>query len=325
MVIHAEALTGTLVYDLLVNRAVPIFLVLFGLTSSLWWQNRGEQRAAETLAVWVKSRLIRLLVPVWAILVVWWPLQLVLDAAPLRSPVAVVSTFLGYMPWVSTGWFVTLILELVVLFPLIRWLVRAIGIFAGLLIGLLATIVSFYYVFDIIEWMQVWLRDDGSIVSFFYFWIFAPAYLWNLTAGIGLATVPRQRRAHAAVLAAVCFVLLIAGKAWFAPRPVVGACISALADVPLAVILLWVMSRVTATGQLDRALSWCGRYSWGLYIGQMLIHSTAFMVRLYPSEAPIIARWIYFLALVIGAIVLVRIGEGLRRRTPLSRVLSGAA
>ena len=40
MLIHAEALRGHAVFTHLVNHAVGIFVVLFGLNSVLWWRGR---------------------------------------------------------------------------------------------------------------------------------------------------------------------------------------------------------------------------------------------------------------------------------------------
>src|SRR6266403_1488687 len=60
MLIHAEALHGHAVFTHLVNHAVGIFVVLFGLNSELWWRDR-ELRS--DLGRWYASRARRLLVP----------------------------------------------------------------------------------------------------------------------------------------------------------------------------------------------------------------------------------------------------------------------
>jgi hypothetical protein len=58
------------------------------------------------------------MVPVWAMLVVWWALALYFHPLGVklswRLPIV---HLLGYLLYVGTGWFVTMILQLVVLFP----------------------------------------------------------------------------------------------------------------------------------------------------------------------------------------------------------------
>jgi peptidoglycan/LPS O-acetylase OafA/YrhL len=63
LVIHSHALRDPLVYHQFLNRAVPIFILLFGLTSDRWWATRTPAASIATATVWYRTRLPRLLVP----------------------------------------------------------------------------------------------------------------------------------------------------------------------------------------------------------------------------------------------------------------------
>src|SRR5205809_1371932 len=93
--IHSQALGDGPLFLYVVNQAVPIFVVLFGLNSELWWQARSGSEA--TIASFYASRARRILVPMWAALAVWWTLALLL------RPADVVLT--RTLPlWHAAGW-----------------------------------------------------------------------------------------------------------------------------------------------------------------------------------------------------------------------------
>ena len=55
--IHAELYSHTLFFDRIVNRAVPIFIVLFGVTSELWWKRAQAAEADRSpVARWYRTR-----------------------------------------------------------------------------------------------------------------------------------------------------------------------------------------------------------------------------------------------------------------------------
>src|SRR2546425_805183 len=81
LLIHSGALYGRPVAVYLFNHAVPIFIVLFGINSELWWR----RRPAASVATWYRDRARRLLVPMYAALPVWWALALALRR-PLLVP-----------------------------------------------------------------------------------------------------------------------------------------------------------------------------------------------------------------------------------------------
>ena len=124
--IHSSVLDGTPWMSLLFQHAVPVFLVLFGLNSETWFRRhtrRGRIRQ------WYRRGLKRILVPAWAAAAVWWVTVFV-----LRPPEPMVRLTIGLPFWhaigwlnqIGTSWFVTLILQFVLLFPLFHWLSRRI-------------------------------------------------------------------------------------------------------------------------------------------------------------------------------------------------------
>src|SRR5260221_8137169 len=124
--IHAKIAEGTLVHEQIVSRAVPIFVVLFGLMSELSF--RRERETGRPLFRWYLRRLERLYVPVWGMAALWWLAVLYTKRPPL--PVdgwSAALTFLGYSPWIGPSWFVTLVVQLVLVFPLLHWAADRLG------------------------------------------------------------------------------------------------------------------------------------------------------------------------------------------------------
>jgi peptidoglycan/LPS O-acetylase OafA/YrhL len=322
LVIHAGPLVGTLPGRLLVDRAVPVLLVLFGLTSELWWQRHAGGRGAATVAAWLGSRVRRLMVPLWGALALWWLGVVALGWPPPLAPRFVVATALGYLPWIGTGWFVTLILALVVLFPALRWAVVRFGAPACLGLAAVATVASHVWTYEITAALRVLLRDSGpraGLEAFFYFWIFPPKHFFGVVAGIVLARCAPGRVPVAAATAALALGWVVSGVLSAEPRAL--EALAALLDVPLTVVLLAVLASVPLPAAVAAPLAWCGRASWGIYLGQMLIHDGLHGLDLHPEAAPLAMRWLYAGALLVGAVTLTVVGGDVRRRG--ARVLGG--
>lgn len=319
--IHACPLTGTFVGDHVVNRAVPIFLVLFGLTSELWWRARSGDPWLATVRAWYRTRLLRLLVPLWGMLVLWYPAALALDEERRLSPILVVATLAGYLSWIPTGWFVTLILELVVLLPFVRLAVQATRRVGALVAAGCASALTYRYVFQVIAMLRVVFRHRSPLVGqhlFFYYGIFPPTHAWVLVSGIVLGGIDRTGWERLTRVAP-----LILGLGWCLPLSGIAApdgmryVTTMLLDPVLTVTLLAVSAALPAHAALSRMLAWCGVHSWGLYLGQMLVFSSTEMAGFTPweSEARLV-RWIWFGVLFLAALVLTRAGNRVRARLP---------
>src|SRR5688572_24935436 len=102
--IHAAFLADTTTFRFLIDRAVPVFLVLFGVTSDLWWRRNSERSTRR----WYVSRLRRVVPGYWAMMTAWW-LVVALWHRPDNDLTLgwtqVVITFLGSAGWVGTTWF----------------------------------------------------------------------------------------------------------------------------------------------------------------------------------------------------------------------------
>ena len=318
LLIHAALFNGAFVHAYVVDRAVPVLLVLFGAASELWW-SRTLRNGAELACAgqFVRSRFVRLMPPVWAALGVWWGLRLLWSAAggPHRTPAAgwLLPHALGYIPQVGTGWFVTLIVQLVLCFPLLHWLLERCGPVLSLLLTAAIHVSCQLYVFDVVDLMRFALHDSAPVRGFFIFyyaWIFAPGRLLLLLTGMLLARHGMRLSARVSLLSAA---------AWFLgcvlceriTDPVQRTAWLSLLDIPLT--LLW----LTAARGLIRvpgasALAWLGRESWGVYLGQLLVHTSARLFSYVVEAQPWAARCAYVGLLLAGGILWVWLGDGVR-------------
>ena len=306
LLIHARPTADTWLHTYVVSQAVPVFLVLFGTTSELWWRRAGPGSAGR----WYRTRAVRLLVPVWSALAALWTFRF-LAGVNTQSPLHVLLTFAGYMPWVGTGWFVTLALELVVLFPLIRWVVERIGAGAALAGAIAMLVWSEVHLETVIALMQLVLHDTSarvSTASYYYFWIFPPARLFPVVAGMVLARrgMPSSRTGLTATALVVASSLVVDR---LGPDPLLHRLASWALCVPLTLAILAGVRHV-GTG-VGAALAWLGRHSWGVYLAQLVVHETIHGFA-SPDEASLGSRWAYFALLLASAWLLVTVGERLR-------------
>jgi len=319
--IHATILGDAIVGPYLVNRAVPVFIVLFGTTAELWWRAQGGKPWTQVVARWYASRLSRLMVPFWAVLCLWWATLALVFGEPFKI-CYVVASFFGYTPSIGTSWFVTAIVQLVVLFPLLRWMVARLGGVAALAIGLVLLAASYFYMWDIIAGLRVVFHNTAPPIDptgvyygdFYYFWLFAPRYVFFVIAGIVLTRSGIIPGRTVVVACAVALALIDSLHARISGMPRLEGALLALADPALAVCLLALLARLPEYGPLARALSWLGRHSWGIYLGQMLAQSIVFRARVRPEELSEGGRWLLLLWLVVASLACVQIGTVLRDR-----------
>jgi len=316
LLIHSQPLVHSLAYEYVISRAVLIFIVLFGVTSELWWQRHAAEPWRRTAAAWYRTRLVRLMIPLWGMLALWWLLVITLRPPIHVAPHIVVATALGYMPWIGTGWFVTLALELVVLFPALRWCVHRVGGRVSLVVAAAVLVASYVYMYPIIHLMRLLLHDSGGLrlggELFYYRWIFAPAYFFGVVAGMAIArNVVHLGAAVVPSAVALGLGVLVRQYADLDQRMLLA--LTASLDVPLTVLLLAAMPAVRLAPLLARALAWLGDASWGIYLGQTLIHDGLHAFGFEPEETAALAyRWLYFAILLTGSVALVHIGNAAR-------------
>ncbi len=298
MLIHAEALRDRAVFTHLMNHAVGIFVVLFGLNSELWW--RGRELRSD-LGRWYASRARRLLVPMWAALPVWWALVLSFRPEGIRlSARLAVAHAGGYLAHVGTGWFITTILQLVLLFPLLLALGRRFGrgpVFAAGLACTLGAVAVTPWIF--------WHWGE------FNAYVFSPRLLAHVTFGMLLAPhVGRLGwRAGAAATLAVAAAILVEERL----APDLLPYTQRLIEPPLVVALLLVMERLRRVPGMAAALGWLGVNSYGLYLGQLLTHNAFLYALGLGGLHERLNPWAYAGALLVGALVFCRLGAALPR------------
>lgn len=329
--IHAKVLAGTLIYDQLIDRAVPIFLVLFGISSELWWSQARRQHPERVALRWYKTRLARLMVPVWSVSTLWWLVAIPTGhAAELRLDLGhLVATYLGYSPWIGISWFVTIILQLVLLFPVIRWLVDRLGAVMSLIISALTTGLCALYLWDIVDAGKWLLRGPVPEPGWYYQWIFSPRALWHVTAGIVVARVGARLRGRVVAVAAMLWLVSVGLEELVQPpmdplwSPLKRQVVARLADVPVALFVLGAVRVLRPQSPVGRVLAWFGAASWGIYLGHMLVHELVHGLGHWPELKPMPVRVAYALVLLTGGAALALIGGAVRAR--LQRLLTGSS
>lgn len=327
--IHAKAYEGTPFYDNVINRAVPIFLVLFGITSELWWDSAlssGETPRA-VAARWYKGRLARLGPPVWAMSTAWCAALLYLGRAKdLHVGVPeMLATYVGYSPWMGTSWFIVLIVQLVLLFPALRWLVRRSGNGVGAVVVMLASVeICVWYgwnVFAVVDTGTALLGAHLPEPHWYYGWIFVPRVFWPVIAGMYVARLHGARpggvltivAALLTLFGAYAFIAVGGGPDGMFLGPFRRLVVFAFFDVPTAIALLGLFRYLAPLRPLTAFLAWCGRWSWGIYLGHMLVHEVLHLVAVAPEGGPDAVRVAYALFLFLCGVALATSGQWVRR------------
>jgi peptidoglycan/LPS O-acetylase OafA/YrhL len=297
------------IMSLLFVHAVPVFLVLFGMNSESWFSRRA---APGRIALWYERGFKRIVVPTWAALTVWWMLVLALHPGIVRVTVSLpLYHVIGYLKQVGTGWFITVILQLMLLFPLFWWIERKVGIGVLLALGLLATIGTLFYV----QTLRATLGLGGWMV-------FSPRFFIHVAFGMLLARSVSRIGTPALVAALLSYVVLalIQEKVMLAPW---WRFANRLLELPMTVLLLAAMPFVARLPTLETALSWLGRHSLGLYLGQLLTHN-AFLFAfggectIFGCQGGVFERfnlWLYTAILAAGALFFLGVGHAVLRLT----------
>jgi len=296
MLIHARVLQGSAWMEHLVDDAVPVFVVIFGLNAEQWW---ARASGASAVAWWERS-LRRLLVPLWAMLPLWWAGDLLVRRVVEPSWPLVAGNLAGWLPNVGTGWFVTLAVQLVVAWPLAHAVVRRLDDRRLLLLATAWVAASV----DLLPELLATMGRTGYVLSApVRFGGHALAGAW-LARRLGEALEPGFALAS---FASWCMAVLIQEL----PVPAAAAgCAGRAAEVLLAAWLLGSTNALSGVDAIRRPLSWLGVRSWGLYLGQMLVHSWVFFaLGSYAAFRGGPAAWLYAAILLAGAIVLVVVGE----------------
>ncbi len=317
--IHAKIGEGTIVHEQFVNRAVPIFLFVFGLMSELSLQR--ARKSGRSIGDWYRGRLERLYVPIWGMAALFWLAVLVTGEPPLPigAPHALL-TFFGYSPWIGPSWFVTLVIQLVLVFPALHWVMNRLGPFIALALAVAISMICLYYSLQIADYGLRWLGRNVPPPGWFYDWIFVPRSLSTVVAGMVAGRLWGTKPGPRVTLAAVAVSLFAETAVWLA-RPeefIVGTLrklmVMQLWDVPVALSVLGFFANVPLPALVARPLEWCGRWSWGLYLGHVVVFEVAHMLKKFPESGLTAERVLYGAFLLFSGAVLALSGNALRRR-----------
>lgn len=288
---------------LLFTHAVPIFLVLFGVNTESWFARRDPRGRTR---VWYERGVKRILVPTWATLVVWWALVLVFQPPTVRVTASLPFYHaLGYMKQVGTGWFITVIVQLVILFPLFHRLARRFGI--GWLVAVTGAITIA---------TLVWMHRIRWEIGLAGWMVLSPRFFLHVAFGMLLAPCVGRLSRRTITWSAIFYVVLavIGARSRFT---VWAPLANRLLELPLTILLLAAMRALAPFDRVREPLSWLGQHSLGLYLGQMLTHN-AFLFALggnctiYGCQGGLFDRfnlWVYTVVLFLGSAAFVALGN----------------
>jgi len=313
--IHSQALGETRSFLYLVNQAVPVFVVLFGVNSEMWWRGHG------TLGEWYAGRFRRIVVPMWAAVAVWWALALYLRPLTVTLTRTLLLWHLaGYLTEIGTGWFITMILQFVIAFPLLHAAARRWGPSPLLAVGVVVTVACAVFQFRLMALLRGFGPFPGEVrQEFLNLYVFAPRFLAHVAFGIALAPRIRALGVGAGAVALVAYLACVA-LARGALGPALAAAGGSLIGLPLSVVLLAGFNVAPRVSLVTPALAWLGRSSYGLYLGQLLVHNAfvfVYGIALYSGQLNLwlwpLNLWLYTFVLMVGALFFVALGEAALR------------
>jgi peptidoglycan/LPS O-acetylase OafA/YrhL len=313
ILIHAKALDGTIFFEQVIQRSVPVFLVLFGITSEFWWQRHGGT-SLRSLVAWYRERFSRLLLPVWTAATLWWVCAAALGHTAQYGWPHLLVSYVGYSPWIGVSWFVTLMLQLVVLFPLLRVATIKLGRDLSLIAAMTILLACGVHYWAIIAAGRDLLHNTAYEPGFFYFWIFAPRAFWPVVAGIVVARCGLPTKPSLLLLSLGAVVGVYAIDTVLLPPLVRPSLFFPVADVPFTLLLLSAASAFRFTPGLNNALGWLGRSSWGIYLAHTIVHSLVHFLGFAPEELGMEMRWAYAALLLASGSAMAAGGELVRIR-----------
>jgi peptidoglycan/LPS O-acetylase OafA/YrhL len=304
LLIHARPIENNPVMVHVFNHAAPIFIVLFGFNAASWWMRRPLTFA--TLGEWFRSRVRRLVLPAWVCLAIWWVLVLTLSPSVRLDPVTMLLQIMGWWRRIGTGWFVTLIMEASIGFPIAFFLSRALQ--SGLLLGI-GVIVTVWGL------SQSWsIANKYGLLAWF---VFPPVYVAHVFFGIWMARA-RPFEDRRAIVTSIFLVGLGIFIVEATDPGLLRLSAKTLMVLPLTLALLAASRPLCSIPYLSAGLFWLGTHSYEMYLGQLLAHN-AIQFASHPLD-PLwtMGRWSYFGLLLAGGIAFTK-GYGLLSRIVRSR------
>lgn len=274
VLIHSQLFFPGTIHQHVINRAVPVFLVLFGITSAHWWDKTPPNGRVRH---WYGTRLRRLFPPYWTAILIWWAVQRLAARKPYGWDALLIG-LTGYLPCPELGmtWFLTAILQLVLLYPILQLLTRVVGLATCLAVSIVILVFSHIYSLEIMSAVLRHLPLRDLVNPFYAFAIFVPQHFLLLFAGLLIVKCDWDKRLRAVLTAAVVCLAGLVLQHIFLPPSALNRVVAALTDIPLTICILAGAAFAVAIPTVGRALIWCGTWSWDLFLGQTVTYGLAY-------------------------------------------------
>jgi peptidoglycan/LPS O-acetylase OafA/YrhL len=306
--IHSQALEGSSWMSLLFFHSVPVLIVVFGMNAEQWFRARPPTGRA---LAWFRRALRRIAVPVWTTLALWWAMVLVLKPPFLQpTPRLLALHALGIPRHVGTGWFIAVLVQLVVAFPLLRWCLERWGKRVVFAVALAVTIA-----------LVAWEQDLRQILGRSGWTYLSPRFAAHVVFGCLLAERVGRRDLRFVLLAAAALVALDVAAATRLFGPPWNRVADRLSELPLTIVLLAAATALARVDLAAKVLGWLGRHSLGLYLGQLLTHgfflfSLGGACSIYDCRGGVydaVDPWAYTAILLAGSIAWMELGNAALR------------
>ena len=312
---HTGVGLPTLLHLHLFHRTVPILIFAFGMSVAYWALRYEGAPLLRMAGDFYRTRYPRIYRPWWLMLAFWWPAAIWVTDGRLLKPVFIAASVGGYLPYLLPSWFVTVIIVLIAVAPLMVWISSRFGSAVNVLLAYGITTLSYMFTLVILSWSR-WLLRDSAVDTLFYMAIFPGCYISLVAAGMAVVQsrwVPSVRASI--VLGAVYTAGLLVVLRYF-PAGYEFPTLLRVLDPILALCLLGLCNSIDAWGTIASGLAWCGRRSWALYLVHIPTFDLFTRLGVESTELSFIFRLSYCVALIAGTVAVIRVGDFVRAKVP---------
>jgi peptidoglycan/LPS O-acetylase OafA/YrhL len=310
---HTGVGLPTLLHLHFFHRTVPVLIFAFGMSVAYWALRYEGAPLLRMAGDFYRTRYPRIFRPWWLMLACWWPAAIWVTDGRLLKPVFIAASAGGYLPYLLPSWFVTVIISLIAVAPLMVWVSSRFGSAFNLLLTYGITTLSYMCILVIMSWSR-WFFRDSAVDTLFYMAIFPGCYIGLVAAGMAVVKsrwVPSLR--SSAVLGAIYTAGVLIVLRYF-PTGYQFPTLLRVLDPILALSLLGLCNSIDAWQMISSGLAWCGRRSWALYLVHIPTFDLFTRLGIESTELSFVLRLSYCVALIAGTVAVIRVGDFVRAR-----------